>query len=355
MHTGFISFCDRVCNNIKSLDTKELILNEVEGRFGIQILMRHWHRLDEKGIHHVRRIPHFACLRSNGNPYFMLFTKFEDTPIIYYIDKKVQPGYQTPRIIVGRGKWSEELSEGTLMDGEMVKDKNGRWVFLFNDLIAYKGKHLTGEPLPERMRLLRQLLETMYVPDSTLDVCTYMTKRYAHATQQGTHALMEWMKELPYSCRGIYYWPFSNKYKPKLFNFDETLIKLVAVKLKDNPQFRVDPVSPQKTVMVPSVPPVSVLSTPQPQSSCDDHVAPVGDGDIRMMWLRRTDMPDVFDVYPTDNGMLCNNKQGIAYVKTLDDSRMLRSAFKTATVAVYIPWSCKYGNAKWQPLNRILS
>ena len=94
MHTGFISFCDRINFNIKSTDTKTKILEDLK-KFNIQILEKHWYKLDEKNVEHMQRIPHLACLRSNGNPYYMYFTKYEDVPIIYFIDKKIYIYFST--------------------------------------------------------------------------------------------------------------------------------------------------------------------------------------------------------------------------------------------------------------------
>lgn len=346
MHTGFISFCDRVCYNIKSLDTKDVILNELETRFGIQILQKHWHRLDEKGLQHIIRVPHLACLRSNGNPYYIVFTLYEDVPCMFFVDKKVQPGYQKPRMVLGRGQWDESLSAGTIFDGEMVKTKDNRWIFLINDLIAYQGRLMVSEHLPARLNMLKDILEKQYTANASLDVCRYEIKRYANATQQGTNALIEWSQELPYTNRGIYYWPFSRKYKPKLYNFDESLIKAVSVKVKETTEFRVNTKPPTETADPPSIP--SPNTPRKAQHSCDE----IKENGDKVLWLRRTDYPDVYDVYPTDNGMLHGNRLGIAFVKTLEDSRWLRNIFKTATVTVYIPFVCTMEQEldKWKPI-----
>lgn len=374
MHTGFISFCDRICNNIKSLETKEIILNEMEGRFGVQILQKHWHRLDEKGIQHIVRVPHLACLRSNGNPYYMFFTRYEDVPIMFYVDKKVQPGYQKPRMIIGRGQWDEQLSEGTLFDGEMVKDNTNKWIFLVNDLLAFKGRHLTHEHLPERLRLINVILETMYKPEATMDVCSYQVKRYAHATQSGTDSLVAWSKDLPYTNRGIYYWPFSSKFKPKLHNFDESLIRAVSMKVKDTPEFRMEPpVAPAPAPsalinnLIPTIPLIpdrthtAPTLNPIPKEHVEqEHITTTvaTTEKERTLWLRKTEFPDVFDLFPSDakseSRTLHGTRLGIAYIKTLDDSRMMREAFKRATVAVYIPFRCIQENNKWKPISRVI-
>lgn len=370
MHTGVISFCDRIAPNIKSSDTKEEILRELRGRFQVNILQKHWHKLDEEGVTHLYRSPHFACLRSNGNPYYMYFTRYEDTPIVYYIDKKIQPGYQVPRIILGRGKWSESLFNGTLMEGEMVKDKYGGWVFLVNDIMAYKGEYLAQYTLPERLEYGYKIFAEDYKRDLVMDVCKYHIKRYAHATQDGVSALLDIRAELPYTSRGLYLWPFSLKFKPKLYNFDDTLIKTVTRKVKDTPDFRefvggattedkedassvssgsgsgsdaVIIASPRSPTIPPPppAPPAPLLPT-----------ASVKENE-RMFWLRKTENPDVYDIFTTQQ---CTQKEGIAYCASLRTSKMLRDVFKDATVAVSIPFACQYVESfsKWLPL-RVLA
>lgn len=341
MHTGVISFCDRIAYNIKSSDTKDDILHELANRFQVHILQRHWIRLDEEGIGQIYRSPHFACLRSNGNPYFMYFTKYEDVPIIYFVDKKIQPGYQKPRIILGKGRFDGSLFSNTLMEGEMAKDKYGRWVFLINDVIAFKNEYLWKQTLPQRIEYAYKILAEYFIPDPIMDMCTYHVKNYAHATQEGIRCLIEMAETLPYTSRGIYLWPFSRKFKPKLYNFDDSLIKSVVRKVKDTPDFREITEEP-----VPIEEPV----TPQMHSVALVH----HDQDESVLWLRKTEYPDVYDVYTSDHGMMQNTKVGVAHVPSLTVSKWLRNEFKNATVAMYFPFVCKkhLDFNKWVPLRK---
>lgn len=347
MQLGTISFCDRICFNIKSLDTKDEILNYIENRYNIRILEKHWHHLDDKNVEYIIKIPHLACIRSNGNPYYMVMTLYEDTPIIYYIDKKIHPGYQKPRIILGRGKFNSELFNDTIIDGEMVKDGKLNWIFLINDILVYKGTHLINKSLPDRLELAFELFNKFYKKDAPFDVCKFQIKKYAMSTQEGTEALIKLSKELSYTSRGIYYWPFMFKYKPKLFHFDETVIKTVYRKVKDTLDFQLNAPSISQNVDVnPAEIPVQVpiqipIQVPiqVPTSSSSDN---------KIYWLRKTDYPDVYDVYDSIQG----NKLSVAYVPTLAVSKMLRNIFKTATVAMFIPFECEFNEniKKWLPL-----
>jgi hypothetical protein len=344
MHTGIISFCDRVGYNIKSSDTKEEILREVHAKYQVQILQRHWTKLDNEGVTQMYRSPHFACLRSNGNPYFMYFTRFDDVAIIYFIDKKIQPGYQVPRIILGRGRFDDALFSGTLLEGEMVKDKYDTWVFLINDVIAYQGEFLWKLTLPQRLEYGYMMLEQQYTPDTIMDVCRFQMKKYAHATKDGVQALIDLSKELPYTSRGLYFWPFARKFKPKLYNFDESLIKTVTRKVKDNPEFR-EAGDAQPAPAPPHVMPScfdAPSTSPHPVSYEGEHV----------FWLRKTENPDVYDIYTSAN--INGQKEGVALVPTLKASKMLRAEFKEATVAILIPFVCVYDTKwnKWLPVRK---
>jgi hypothetical protein len=337
MHTGVISFCDRVAYNIKSSDTKDDILGDLESFFNIKILQKHWYPLTAESVKQIYRAPHLACLRSNGNPYYMFFTRYEDVPIIFFIDKKVQPGYQKPRIIIGRGMFDESLfnGRGTVMEGEMVKDRNGQWIFLINDVIGIRSQFLRDMPLPKRIELAYSVLKA-YTPDPIIDFCTFQVKQYCYATQNGLDFLLEFAEDLPYTTRGIYYWPFFLQYKPKLYNFNESVIKEVHRKVKDNPEFR-----EKATSAPPSPSQPTVAATPQPPILDDDGVV--------VMWLRKTENPDVYDVYSASNQ---HTKTGVAHVPSLLLSRKLRQVFKDLTVTMSVAFSCRYSEkfAKYEPI-----
>lgn len=340
MHTGVISFADRIAHNIKSSDVKEIILNELDTKYGIKILQKHWYPMDITAIH---KAPHMACLRSNGNPYYMFFTRYDDVPIIYFIDKKIQPGYEKPRIILCKSMFDESVFKNSILEGEMVKTQNQTWVFLVNDVIAYEGKRLEDVPLPKRLEHAYTIFSKKFHRDPIVDVCDYQVKRYVYPTQDGIKALCELSEELPYTNRGIYFWPMFLRFKPRLYNFDESLIKDVVRKVKDNPEFREFDkftLTMDDTVTIPkSIEPTEEIEIPLEPNQ-------------KRLWLRKTENPDVYDVCDANLG----NKLGVAHIPNLQTSKLMRSIFKELTVAVTIPFVCIMNEtfSKWQPLRRIV-
>jgi hypothetical protein len=362
---GIISFSNRIALNIKSNDHKDLILDELSSLYKIKILQRHHHNLDSTNVNYVLS-NHLMNLRSNGNRYYLYFTLYNDIEIMYYIDKKIHPGYQRPRIIFGRGLFAKELFKNTLLDGEMVKCNDNTWTFLINDIVCYEGKYLNHKSLPERLSIIYNLLETQHTPDETIDVCNFKVKCYFNMYKESIEGLHELSKKLNYTCRGIYIWPYDLKYKPKLYNFDETNVIDVVRKTKDITEFKekntnnakvceveaeTDAVtssnaSVASVVSVASIASVASVDTNDTKPSS----APPTEGQ-KLLYFTKTNDPDIYNIYESEN--IKDKSIGIALVQTLKDSKMLREAFRDKNAMTIIKFICTYNEKfkKWHAMS----
>jgi len=360
MHTGVISFCDRISYNIKSSDVKDVILHDLNARFNVKILQKHWHRLDVNNKDHLQRSPHWMMLRSNGNPYYMYLTRYEDVNQIMFIDKKVHPGYEKPRIILIRGQFHDDLFDNTLLEGEMVKDKHGQWIFLINDLIGYRNSFLQQEALPKRINRVYEMLKQGYRMDPLMDVCQFHVKKFFPCIQSEWESVLNLVEKLPYTNRGLYFWPFYLKFKPKLVNFDDTLIQTVSRKVKDDPMFR-------ESTVLPPPPPLPKLTgkpareqSPRLVEAQSQHrvttatsvMATAHGSNNKVLTLRKTENPDVYDVFENDQSTNSKIKVGQAHIPSLQASKRLRLRFKDVTVAQLIPYECEFNETfqKWTPI-----
>jgi hypothetical protein len=352
---GIISFSNRIAYNIKSNEHKDLILEQLNNLYKIKILQKHHHDLNESNLKFTLTSSHMMNLRSNGNRYYLYFTLYNDIEIIYFIDKKIHPGYQRPRIILGRGLFDKNLFKNTLLDGEMVKCKDDSWTFLINDIIVYEGKYLHNKQLPERLDIIYHILEHQYTPDKTIDVCDYKVKNYYHMYKECIPQLIDTSKELNYTCRGIYIWSYDLRYKPKLYNFDETTIVNVVRKTKDMTEFQLSQTQEQAQERM------ARLSLHSDKSSDDDlpvsamlktnNIDIVCKEDERILYLVKTNEPDIYKIYETEN-ILNTQSIGIALVQTLTVSKMLRNAFKDKNVMTCFRFKCAFDSkfGKWKPL-----
>jgi hypothetical protein len=343
MHTGIISFADRVAYNIKSNDIKDEILSNIFSLYGIRIIQKHYFKLDENNAKYINKIPHLICLRTNGNPYYIFFTKNNDVPIIYFIDKKIHPGYEKPRIILSRGMFDTSLFENTLIDGEMVKTNNGKWIFIINDIFSYEGKKLDNKTLPERLKIIYEMLDTKYTPDNTCDVCDFKIKNYYFPSKKSINDLIELSKKLNYTCRGIYFWSYNFKHKPKLYNFNEDIIISVNRKSKDITEFKE---LENKISVIPNDYKDNIISTSNIEININ-----VNNNEEKILWVTKTDDADVYNLYDNEN-IITSTKIGIAFIPNLQTSKMMRNVFKEKNASFSIKYKCIYNSTfnKYQPI-----
>ena len=186
-----------------------------------------------------------------------------------------------------------------------------------------------------------------------MDSCVYQVKRYFAPTQEGFTALIESVADYPYTQRGLYFWPDGGNnprappIKPKLYNFDETIIKPVVRKVKDAPEFFAAlpsvTVTAAKAGAGAEVEVDAVVALPGPiedvmvQSASSAGTTTEG---VRKLWLRKTENPDIYDVSVGESAT--SAKIGIAGVPTLSISKMLRAIFRSRTVAQPACFDCRW-------------
>lgn len=344
MQLGEISFCDKVGFNIKSDEFKKKVLQELESLYNFRVIQKHYDRYDESLVPVLTNNPHMISLRSNGNPYLLYLTRHNGVNQCIFIDKKIQHGYFYPRMIIARFWFHDELFNNTLFDGEMVKQENGRWLFIINDMVADSGYVLSNTNLVKRINRIHHILETQYMVDE-LDVCAICVKRYFHYHEYDT-MVGEFRNSLPYSSRGVYFKPLFIKFRNILYNFDDTLIKkVIRTRYKDISTFMLNKEEATPPPAAASLAKPSGLPPPQQQPHAQ--TPPAAEG-TRVLCVQKTSQPDIYDVSDPAAG----TQMGIACVNNIRTSKLLREIFRNTTPTEKVRMECEYSEkfAKWVPL-----
>ena len=144
--------------------------------------------------------PHLISLKSNGNPYLLYLTKYNFVNTCIFIDKKVQSGYFLPRMIISRFNFPDELFDNTLLEGEMIKDNNKKWIFLINDIYIHKNYSLQNKNILKRLEIINNIfVDFKNDPD---DVCLFQINKY-FKYDKFNHLVNDYKNSLNYTCRGI--------------------------------------------------------------------------------------------------------------------------------------------------------
>jgi hypothetical protein len=76
--------------------------------------------------------------------------------------------------------------------------------------------------------------------------------------------------------------------------------------------------------------------------------------DEKVLFLMKTLEPDIYDIYETENA---NDKSiGIALVQTMNDSKILRTAFRDKNAMTVLKFACTYNDKfkKWRAVRQVL-
>ena len=334
---GNISFAGKVRFNVKSDAYKAAVVERLDA-FGARIMRRHHVPFAPEAVRPDEQ--HLVCLRSHGNPYILFMTRpslglhghqghqgQQDGPgTLMFVDRKIQPGYTVPRIVVCHGRFDDALFDGTVVDGEMVKTPEG-WAFLANDLLALEGR-VCGQPLAARLAALHDLFTGRHSVDATLDPCAYQVKRHEPMTSSGVAALRAFEAELSYPTRGMFIRPAAGRGRTLCLDYDPSLVRhRGALAPRETTDFRMP-------APAPAPPPAPPQAPPTPNE--------------RRMLLRRLALPDMYDVMEVVGAKVL----GWAHVPTARLSAELRQQFRGLTPGATLGRTCVFRPAfgKWEPL-----
>tara|TARA_B100000029_G_scaffold509444_1_gene598637 strand:+ start:110 stop:1174 length:1065 start_codon:yes stop_codon:yes gene_type:complete len=350
MQIGYISFCDKTAFNIKTPNVKEQILKDIYNISQIKIIQKHFEILKE---HHFKKLndnPHLISLKSNGNPYLLYLTKYNFVNTCIFIDKKVQSGYFLPRMIISRFNFPDELFDNTLLEGEMIKDNNKKWIFLINDIYIHKNYSLQNKNILKRLEIINNIfVDFKNDPD---DVCLFQINKY-FKYDKFNHLVNDYKNSLNYTCRGIYFKPLFFKFKNILFNFDDSLIcKVQKVKYQKGNEFISDNKFKRKIDNKTDTKRETRIETNNENYPTQISTNIKSDDKVKQYYIENTDLPDVYNLYNCNSFISFFD---IAYIPNIESSNFVRNLFINKPLNTKIKVECKFikNFNKWSPIKVI--
>ena len=341
MNLGEISFCNKIAYNVKGDETKKIILDKLNNKYGLKIITRHFDKFEEKLMTNINKNAHLLCARSNGNPYFLLLTKINDVNFCIFIDKKIQQGYCFPRMIICNYHFDDSLFNDTVFDTEMVKMDNNnlnvaqqnKWVLLINDILVYNSKYLTDINLIKRLNIIYDILKNKYIFDDH-DISYIYVKKYFKFNELD-YFINEYVSKIIYTCRGMYFKPLFLKFRDILINFDDDLIKKVEKKkykhekefllLSDKNELNND------NYTIPNINNITNII----EDNINNNTNIIKDNIT--FNVCKTNNPDVYELYDKNNIL-----QGIACIPTMKISKAMRKIFETKNIVDKIELNFQY-------------
>jgi len=360
MQTGYISFCGSIAFNIKTEQVKKNILQNIEQLSNIKIIQRHFDVLNKNHFKKLNDNPHLISLKTNGNPYLLFLTKYNFINQSIFIDKKIQSGYFLPRMIMSHFEFDDSLYENTLLDGEMVKDNDNKWIFMINDIYIYKNQSLQNINIFKRLNYINDIFSNF--SNSFDSICNFQLKKYFKYTEL-KYMVEEYKKTLNYTCRGIYFKPLYFKFKNILYNFDDSLICQVnKVKYQNKNEFilnnntiNIDNTTIKTNNIKININDNNKLENNKLENNKLENNKLENNKLENIYYIEMTDMSDIYNLYTMNQEQKTYNLQNIACIPNIETSNFVRNIFKNKNFNIKLKVNCKYIKKfnKWKPIELI--
>jgi hypothetical protein len=340
---------------LKSDGDKALLMNTLRASYGVRVIDPHGmtHAVKYQRATHAKEIRKrggSCSFRPKGIPHLLVMTRNEShevsVGICAFMDRRVKDGHFYPRITLTRFEFTDpNVFDGTVIEGEIVRTRcsnsSSHWVFVASDILADRGYSLQGMSAQDRRDRLVYLLSPMqHRPHLGMDVC-YLRPRAEFAVPALASALAT-VKDLDYDISAVVFRdPAARLGCP---GEEDVVFRAygkpsnVSNAGKDNR--RKDDVSDdgyQEDVSDDEDEPVEEPALPQ----------------TAHFFVRRTNLPDVFELYETEtdaiNGSVHVGSAPIAGVPTLKASELLRDASTSRPPKrVEFVMDARFG--KWTPI-----
>ena len=133
--SNFIQSSSKLYNNVNKN------INNI-GTFKIQ--SKYYSFLNKKNLNSLKNYKFFVLLKSFGKNYILFLTKIDEKNYCIFINKKNNV------MNIVNIDFDDDLFNGSLLDGEIVKNEDNKYIFLVNDIPYYKGRTQITKNFEER-------------------------------------------------------------------------------------------------------------------------------------------------------------------------------------------------------------
>lgn len=332
-----ISFCERMADNVVTADSKKYILDLLKNNHEVSIQDKYALVVNDKNIKYLKMNPHLITIKTAGSNYYLFMTRINDVNCCFFIDRKIKQGYSYPRIISVKYRFSDDVFNDTLLDGELVKDRDNNWMFLINNLILFKGEKLKCN-IVSKFNKLYKMFKDDYTYDSNMDICPLIVKKI-FTYEDYDKLLTGFIPSLTYQLRGLYFNTLNTKHANFLFLTSNS-------NNQSRPQKKSYSNKKNTSEYIPDNEETNNQNNKYNNNNKSNDVEKSNSEFV--FQLRKTMQPEIYDLYGMKNGNL--EKVSVAYISGLRCSKKIKSFFKESDDPVNV--ECKYVEkfSKYEPL-----
>ncbi len=352
-------FFNHRCFEIQQREVREEVFRNIKKIGNYNVTSKYYTFLNKRNLSEIKDGDFRISLSSYGKKFLLFLTTYQEKKKSIFINKKNEIMMDTSFKFMG------DLYKGTLLDGELVKNDENKWIFIINDIPYYKGENMITKSFEERQTMITHLLDHEKMVSDSTDT-TYMSKKMYFQYKNLQDMCKRFRESLNYKTSGVWFRNIFNYGDNYLYVFpecrtDHQVLNPVVVEEKkpiekkeeteeDDVFGEVEVVQSVKSPIVTEVRETSLDNGHLKSSFCK-------------FMIRPTLKPDLFELYcrSVDKHV---EKYSYAGIPNMETSRFLKELFRGASLdddvttliqekrAIYV--ECKYHRIfkKWIPMKR---
>ena len=209
-------FCNKKSLQIITPSIKNDIKNLIHDIGSFNLTSKYYTFLNKKNVNNLKESSFLVSLSTFGKKFILFITKYNNKKYCIFINKK------NDTMTVIQLKFIDDIFQGTLFDGELVKNNNDKWIYLINDIAYYKGNNIVTKSFEERQNLIENILMNEYENESLIEnQSLFISKKYYFEHKFIKDLVENYMDNLNYKCSGLYFKNINNFSDNYLFIFPE--------------------------------------------------------------------------------------------------------------------------------------
>lgn len=348
--------------NEKALQiTNTLHIQELTNRisqYGIDIEYKRYHFLDKNRANELKQKEHSFVLNTYGAKYLLFLTYVNFKPYALYINRK------NSTFFLVKTRFDVSLYQDTMFEGETIKI-NEKWYFYVGDCLVHKKTNLVVKSYTTRYEILGNILANDYVSDSYMEPFELIQKdKFEYEDIMGVKNRL--IEKLPFRVNGYVFKCLEAASYDILYIFPECRNKQPDDESPKNGGNYRSPLTPniggnngstnhqevknssfsncQEEGAVQS----QVKQKVQQSSNISSNMPAKGKDEAKFL-MKKTEFPDVYEIYMFDSSNSKRAKVGYAGIPNIECSVMVKNWFIDKE-EIYAKCKKNPINEKWIPV-----
>jgi len=205
-------FCGKKSLLVNSTSNIDEIKNNIKQIGSFNISSKYYSFLSKKNVNNLKENSFLVSLRSFGKSFVLFITKINGKKYCIFINKKNES------MNIVQLAFVDEIYNGTIFDGEIVKNDKEKWIFLINDIAYYKGNNLITENFNNRLTIIDNILKNEFKNNNDN---LFIAQKQFFSYNKILDLVNNFQRSLNYKNSGIYFKNITNFSDNYLFIFPE--------------------------------------------------------------------------------------------------------------------------------------